>query len=84
MKVHLLAIVLSAATYALLLAGGLLLVPLGLATRAYLVVAVALGTVYLVVGALGLRPGAGVRWARSLFLVSVLYMTALSAVLVVL
>lgn len=55
----------------------LLLVPLGVAHRAYLVIASLLGAVFFTWGCYGLREGSGVRWARSLFGISMLYLLLL-------
>jgi protoheme IX farnesyltransferase len=59
----------------------LLLTPLGLAGRWYLLAAALLGGCYFAYGAAGLRSG-GARWARNLFLLSVLYLPLLMAALV--
>jgi protoheme IX farnesyltransferase len=59
----------------------LLLVPLGIAGLPYLVTAVVLGAGVLVQGAGGLR-GASARWARSVFLASIVYLPVLFAVMV--
>lgn len=61
----------------------LLLVPLGVAGRAYLVTAILLGTAFLVSGAVGLRTEASGRWARTHFLVSIVYLAGLFVVLAV-
>jgi protoheme IX farnesyltransferase len=55
----------------------LALVPLGVAGTGYLVGALLLGGAMLAWGLLGLRAGAGRRWARALFLISILYLPAL-------
>ncbi len=60
----------------------LLLVPLGIAGTAYLVTALLLGGTFLWFGLGGLRPEAGVRWARQTFLYSLVYLTVLVSVLV--
>jgi heme o synthase len=57
------------------------LVPLGVAGRPYLVTAALLGVVVLVQGGSGLRTGTA-RWARSVFLASILYLPVLFAVMV--
>ena len=59
----------------------LLLTPLGVAGPWYLLVAALLGGAYFVYGASGLASG-GPRWARNLFLLSVLYLPLLMAALV--
>lgn len=62
-------------------AASLLLVPLGLAGRGYLVIATLLGAVFFTWGCYGLRAGSGTRWAKSLFGISILYQLALFAAL---
>jgi protoheme IX farnesyltransferase len=57
------------------------LVPLGVAGLPYLVTAVVLGAAVLVQGASGLRRGTA-RWARSVFLASIVYLPVLFAVMV--
>jgi protoheme IX farnesyltransferase len=59
----------------------LTLVPLGVAGLPYLVVAAVLGAAVLVQGASGLRNGTA-RWARSVFLASVIYLPVLFAAMV--
>jgi len=59
----------------------LLLTPLGVAGRWYLLAAALLGGAYFAYGASGLASG-GPRWARNLFLLSVLYLPLLMAALV--
>jgi protoheme IX farnesyltransferase len=59
------------------------LVATGVGGRFYLGVAMILGGVFLAHGARGLLPGAGVRWARSLFAVSLVYLVLLFAALMV-
>ncbi len=66
-----------------LLPVSLLLVPLGIAGWIYLGVAAALGVAFLVWALLGLRREAGNRWARQLFLASLLYLPLLFAALVI-
>ena len=61
----------------------LVLVPLGIGGRLYLWTALLAGLMFFVFGAYGLRPGAGLRWARMLFSVSLLYLTVLMAALVI-
>jgi protoheme IX farnesyltransferase len=55
---------------------------LGVAGVAYLIVATALGTAYLGYSLLGLRADAGPRWAKRLFLASIVYLPVLFTVLV--
>ena len=55
----------------------LTLVPLGVAGTGYLVGAAVLGAGMLAWGVLGLRAGAGRRWARGLFFASILYLPIL-------
>ena len=64
-------------------AASILLVPLGVAHGGYLAAATAVGAVFFIWGCYGLRPGAGARWARALFAVSILYLVLLYAALVV-
>ncbi len=59
------------------------LVATGVGGRLYLGAAGALGAVFLGFGAWGLRPSAGVRWARGLFAVSIVYLMLLFAALMV-
>jgi protoheme IX farnesyltransferase len=59
----------------------LTLVPLGVAGLPYLVVAAVLGAAVLVQGASGLRSGTA-RWARSVFIASVIYLPVLFAAMV--
>lgn len=54
-----------------------LLVPLGVAGWLYGATAIALGVWFLIVGLGGLRPGAGVQWARRFFRASIIYLPAL-------
>jgi len=61
----------------------LLLVPLGIAGEIYLVVAGALGAGFLAWALVGLRKEAGNRWARKLFLASLVYLPLLFAALAV-
>jgi len=60
-----------------LAAVSLLLVPLGIAGTAYLVIATILGAVFFIWGCYGLRAGTGDRWAKSLFGISMLYLVLL-------
>jgi protoheme IX farnesyltransferase len=62
-------------------AASLLVVPLGLAGRGYLIVATLLGAVFFTWGCYGLRAGTGVKWAKSLFGISILYLVLLFAAL---
>lgn len=64
-------------------AASLLVVPLGLAHRGYLLVAAAIGAVFFTWGCYGLRGGAGTKWAKSLFGISILYLTILFAALAI-
>lgn len=66
-----------------LVAASLLLVPLGLAGRGYLVAATFLGAAFFTWGCYGLREGTGDRWAKSLFGVSILYLVLLFAALAI-
>jgi protoheme IX farnesyltransferase len=59
----------------------LLFVPIGVARGGYLAIALLLGTVFLGYAIAGLRQGAGPRWARNLFLLSLLYLPLLFAAL---
>lgn len=59
----------------------LLLVPLHVAGPLYLAGAAVLGAVFFAWGLYGLKRGAGERWARSLFGVSLLYLTMLFGIL---
>ncbi|HVY47629.1 MAG TPA: heme o synthase [Minicystis sp.] len=68
---------------ALLVTASLALVPAGVGGRVYLVAATVLGAALFGIGAAGLAPGAGVRWARGLFLSTLVYLTLLFAALVV-
>lgn len=60
----------------------LALYPLGVAGGFYLAVAALTGAAYLGYGFLGLRADAGPRWAKRLFLASIVYLPVLFAVLV--
>jgi heme o synthase len=55
----------------------LLFVPIGVARGAYLASALLLGGAFLGYALLGLRSGAGARWARKLFLLSLVYLPLL-------
>jgi heme o synthase len=60
------------------------LVPLGVAGGAYLATAIVLGLAYLAYALVGLVPGAGTpRWARNLFIASIVYLPVLYGVLVI-
>jgi heme o synthase len=67
----------------LLVAMSVLLVPYHVAGGAYLVAAGLLGALFLALGAYGLREGAGVRWARSLFGYSIVYLVLLLSTMLV-
>lgn len=60
----------------------LLFVPIGTAGRGYFAVAILGGAVFTGLGLMGLRAGSGVKWARGLFGMSLLYLTVLLATLV--
>jgi protoheme IX farnesyltransferase len=64
-------------------ASSFLLVPLGVAGHGYLIAATLLGAVWFIWGCYGLREGTGVRWAKSLFGISVLYQVLIYAALVI-
>jgi len=66
-----------------LVAVSLLFVPIGVARGAYLAAALLLGGLFLGYAVAGLRPTAGVRWARNLFLLSLIYLPVLFAALVI-
>ena len=68
---------------AALLPVSLVLVPLGVGGQLYMWTALLAGLGFFVVGAYGLRQAAGLRWARTLFSVSLLYLTVLMAALVI-
>lgn len=61
----------------------LLLVPLGAAGLFYMVMASVLGAGFFALGALGLRRSAGVRWARWLFGISIVYLVFLLVALMI-
>ena len=65
-----------------LVAVSLLFVPLGVGRGAYLAVALMVGAIFLGYAIGGLRQGAGRRWARNLFLLSLLYLPVLFGALV--
>jgi protoheme IX farnesyltransferase len=64
-----------------LLGVSLLFVPLGTAGWAYLATALVAGALFLAHGLRGLSGGAGPKWARHLFLHSLVYLTLLFGVL---
>jgi protoheme IX farnesyltransferase len=64
-------------------AASLLLVPLGVAHRGYLVVAASIGAAFFTWGCYGLKAGAGTKWAKSLFGISILYLVILFAALAI-
>ena len=66
-----------------LVAVSLLFVPLGVGRGAYLAVALMIGAVFLGYAIAGLRQGAGRRWARNLFLLSLVYLPVLFGALVI-
>lgn len=66
-----------------LVAVSIALVETGVGGRFYLGVAMILGGGFLAQGARGLLPGAGVRWARGLFAVSLVYLVLLFAALMI-
>lgn len=66
-----------------LLAVSFSLVAVGVGGRLYVGAAVVLGAAFLGCGLWGLRPSAGVRWARGLFAVSIVYLVLLFAALMV-
>ena len=68
---------------ALLVLSTVLLVPLGVGGPVYLGVALVLGASFFSWGAMGLRAGAGDRWARQLFFGSMIYLVLLFAALMV-
>ena len=68
---------------AALLPVSLLLVPMGVAGYLYLVVAGVLGAVFFGMSVMGLKKSAGPKWARKLFLFSLLYLTLVFAALMV-
>jgi protoheme IX farnesyltransferase len=59
----------------------LLFVPIGVARGGYLAIALVLGAAFLGYAVVGLRRSAGPRWARNLFLLSLLYLPLLFAAL---
>lgn len=63
-------------------ASSLLVVPLGIAHRGYLVAATVLGAIFFSFGCYGLKAGSGPRWAKALFAYSIVYLTFVFGVLV--
>lgn len=61
-----------------LLATSVLLTPVGVTGTAYLVVAATVGGAFLLWSIRGLRPNAGLRWARSFFVASLVYLPLLT------
>ncbi|TMA29768.1 MAG: protoheme IX farnesyltransferase [Deltaproteobacteria bacterium] len=66
-----------------LVAVSLLFVPIGVAHAVYLATALCAGLAFLGYGLLGLRGGAGPRWARNLFLFSLIYLPLVFGVLMI-
>ena len=66
-----------------LVAVSLLFVPIGAAHVTYLAVALIAGLAFLAYGLLGLKANAGPRWARNLFLLSLLYLPLVFGVLMI-
>jgi protoheme IX farnesyltransferase len=66
-----------------LVAVSLLFVPIGAAHALYLATAVVAGLAFLAYGLLGLKSDAGPRWARNLFLLSLLYLPLVFGVLMI-
>jgi protoheme IX farnesyltransferase len=66
-----------------LVAVSIALVATGVGGRFYLGMAMVLGGGFLAQGAAGLLPGAGVKWARGLFAISIVYLVLLFAALMV-
>ena len=64
-----------------LVAVSLLFVPIGAAHAVYLATALVAGLAFLAYGLLGLKADAGPRWARNLFLLSLLYLPLVFGVL---
>lgn len=64
-------------------ATSLLAVPLGVAHRGYLVAATVLGALFFGWGCWGLKAGSGTKWAKSLFGISIVYLTLLFAALAI-
>ena len=68
---------------AALVSVSLALVATGVGGTLYLVSAMVLGALFFAHGTLGLRAGAGVRWARGLFATSIVYLVLLFAALMI-
>jgi protoheme IX farnesyltransferase len=66
-----------------LVAVSLLFVPIGAGHQLYLAVAIISGLAFLAYGMLGLRPSAGVQWARKLFALSIIYLPVLFGALMI-
>ena len=63
------------------MAVSLLFVPIGAAHALYLATSLVAGLGFLAYGLLGLKSDAGPRWARNLFLLSLVYLPVLFGVL---
>ena len=61
----------------------LLLIPVGVGGPLYLVAATGLGSAFFAFGAWGLLPTSGARWARGLFITSIVYLVLLLGALMV-
>lgn len=61
----------------------LMLVPLGIASYAYLVAAAGLGLWFLLTCVRGFEPESGQRWARHFFVVSIIYLPLLTLALII-
>jgi protoheme IX farnesyltransferase len=61
----------------------LLLVPLRVAGVGYAVTALVMGAMFLGVALMGLRESAGVKWAKQLFITSLIYLTVLFTALMI-
>lgn len=61
----------------------LMLVPLGIASYAYLVAAAVLGLWFLITCVRGFEPESGQRWARHFFVVSIIYLPLLTLALII-
>ncbi|MBS2023745.1 MAG: protoheme IX farnesyltransferase [Deltaproteobacteria bacterium] len=60
----------------------LLFVPIGAAGKVYFAVAIVSGAAFTGLGLVGLKRGSGPKWAKQLFLLSLVYITAVMAALV--
>ena len=69
-------------TSVLLIPATLSLVPLGLANMFYGACALVLGAAMVLYSLKGLRPGAGNKWARSMFLATLIYIPLLFGAMV--